>query len=689
MYTVTFYSYRGGVGRTTALVNSAFDLALRGRKVLLVDFDLEAPSLPSFVPLRPEDGAHLSLVARARKMGHAVPKLDLRPEVGTHPGLVEFIDEYLRSGKAPDIRNFIYQAKPIHQDCADVWVMPAGRGDDDYWRAYHAINWKDLFGLRDGFVLFEDIKFQWRELFHPDYVLVDARAGINDRLAICTRQLPDAVALVFTPDAEASDQAGLQRVVDEVVTESMGPNRRRIERRIDILFVASKVPDLDGEEPDLGRFGVYFEDPLDADKPEDEREGGISFGVNAAIPHAPERLLDRQATDTPRPRKRLHRAYRKLADAIIGSNCTRDRDGARAFLKRLQQHPNDAVGWVPGEKEERWWDTIAKLDQVISNFDRDPDVLAQAASCLFLAGRYDEAMKTLDDAIDIAPTHGILWQRASYRRRLKLPRAVDDLLRLLDAPAPAPSRHLDSAATWSSISEYLRSPESPELDTTSLDTSDPLTRDFSGIDPYVASAFQQLRRLGREAEALQKPRIQQLPPDVRQALITDTPLTAQQNPRWLARTGQWPAAIARLEPRIAQASAPDPWDLFDLSMAYWGTGNEARATELCQSARAIMLEGMTIQPDVILHGLNTDELEEAPFLSLMFWRAGDCTTAERFLDRCDELLADAPEADSFFSFWRMTKVTRRQFELDCHSQRQMIKGAAIRPYFLGKEPGVA
>ena len=39
---ITFYSYKGGVGRTMALVNVAAELAKRGRKVLIVDFDLEA-----------------------------------------------------------------------------------------------------------------------------------------------------------------------------------------------------------------------------------------------------------------------------------------------------------------------------------------------------------------------------------------------------------------------------------------------------------------------------------------------------------------------------------------------------------------------------------------------------------------------------------------------------------------------
>ncbi len=40
MYTVTFYSFKGGVGRTMALVNVAFELAKQGRSIMMVDFDL-------------------------------------------------------------------------------------------------------------------------------------------------------------------------------------------------------------------------------------------------------------------------------------------------------------------------------------------------------------------------------------------------------------------------------------------------------------------------------------------------------------------------------------------------------------------------------------------------------------------------------------------------------------------------
>src|SRR5580704_3995640 len=41
----TFYSYKGGVGRSFALANSAVILAQWGLRVLAVDWDIEAPGL--------------------------------------------------------------------------------------------------------------------------------------------------------------------------------------------------------------------------------------------------------------------------------------------------------------------------------------------------------------------------------------------------------------------------------------------------------------------------------------------------------------------------------------------------------------------------------------------------------------------------------------------------------------------
>lgn len=45
---VTFYSYKGGVGRSMALANIAFELSKRKFKVLVVDWDLEAPGIERY-----------------------------------------------------------------------------------------------------------------------------------------------------------------------------------------------------------------------------------------------------------------------------------------------------------------------------------------------------------------------------------------------------------------------------------------------------------------------------------------------------------------------------------------------------------------------------------------------------------------------------------------------------------------
>lgn len=49
-FIVTFYSFKGGVGRSTALAFVANILATRGRRVVMIDFDLEAPGLSMMYP---------------------------------------------------------------------------------------------------------------------------------------------------------------------------------------------------------------------------------------------------------------------------------------------------------------------------------------------------------------------------------------------------------------------------------------------------------------------------------------------------------------------------------------------------------------------------------------------------------------------------------------------------------------
>ena len=47
---VSFYSFKGGVGRTTTMVMTAIALARKGKKIVVLDFDLEAPGVASLFP---------------------------------------------------------------------------------------------------------------------------------------------------------------------------------------------------------------------------------------------------------------------------------------------------------------------------------------------------------------------------------------------------------------------------------------------------------------------------------------------------------------------------------------------------------------------------------------------------------------------------------------------------------------
>ncbi len=80
---VTFYSYKGGVGRSLALLNVAAVLARAGKKVVAIDMDLEAP------------GFGLSALTRTT------------PDEGVRPGVSDLIFDYLK-GHSTTAADYLY-----------------------------------------------------------------------------------------------------------------------------------------------------------------------------------------------------------------------------------------------------------------------------------------------------------------------------------------------------------------------------------------------------------------------------------------------------------------------------------------------------------------------------------------------------------------------------------------------------
>ena len=272
MYVNTFYSFKGGVGRTMALANVAAHLAQRGRRVLVVDFDLEAPGLDTYPALRPDKPVS---------------------------GLAGYVAEYLATDQAPDVRDYAGMSPTVD----NLLIMPSGVIETGYPASFGKIDWGSLYAERHGYLLFEDLKAQWLDAFAPDYVFVDSRTGFTDTGGICTRQLPDAVTVLFFPNEQ--NLRGLTRVVADIRSEADPPRKKRIE----LLFVMSNVPDLDDEHDILRAMKEGF-----------KRE--LVFEDDPLVVHRYDSLslLNPSVFTLDRPNSRLSREYRQVADWTVREN---------------------------------------------------------------------------------------------------------------------------------------------------------------------------------------------------------------------------------------------------------------------------------------------------------------------------------------------------------------------------------
>ena len=212
---VSFYSFKGGVGRTMALANVAFLAAMNDMRVLVMDWDLEAPGLHHYFRglLEPDEMAILR---------SAPGILDLawewRTEIdgATDPSEIDRQFERFRSGEP-----FEAVRRPIWHDeddggCLDI--IPAG-GDMvatpepvEYERALAAMSWNELLDRYAGGGLIDALR-QWAAENY-DLVLVDSRTGLADVAGICTMQLPDAVVLSFVLNRQNIE--GVARVASAI-----------------------------------------------------------------------------------------------------------------------------------------------------------------------------------------------------------------------------------------------------------------------------------------------------------------------------------------------------------------------------------------------------------------------------------------------------------------------------------------
>lgn len=173
----TFYSLRGGVGRSTAVAHTAYVLARQGLSVLCIDMDLEAPGLASL--------------------------FGVDDQVVEGTGVVSLLTELeINEPSSLDVLSHVIRVS----DDVDLSLLPAGHPSPSYA--------SDL-ALLDPAAWYRESYNPLRELIRsiraldsavrPDVILIDSRTGISPIAAPLLFDVADLAIIAFYPHPQARE----------------------------------------------------------------------------------------------------------------------------------------------------------------------------------------------------------------------------------------------------------------------------------------------------------------------------------------------------------------------------------------------------------------------------------------------------------------------------------------------------
>lgn len=185
----TFYSYKGGVGRTTALASYAVYLARKKkRRVVILDCDFEAPGINNYFLEDPDN-------------------------IPYHNGLMEYFVDVDLCDTSINLQDYYWEASKRFSSEGSIIVFPAGNLNFNSDLGYYFQN--DLIHYINGLARVDfynkDIiydKFlklfgRIQEEIKPDIVLIDSRTGFDDVFGLSAFRLSSTVIGFFGSDAQS------------------------------------------------------------------------------------------------------------------------------------------------------------------------------------------------------------------------------------------------------------------------------------------------------------------------------------------------------------------------------------------------------------------------------------------------------------------------------------------------------
>lgn len=187
---ITFYSYKGGQGRSTTLAAFASYMARQeNKRVFIIDCDIEAPGFTNFFLSSPED-------------------------IVNGDGFIEYlIDKSVGLVHANQLSRYVREIDAKFSGGGIINVMPAGNLDfsvktndflNDHLSHYiEGLARIDLNNYDYAVSILKGLLDDIIKEYSPDMILIDSRTGFNDIMGLFTQSLSNIVVGFFRGDSQS------------------------------------------------------------------------------------------------------------------------------------------------------------------------------------------------------------------------------------------------------------------------------------------------------------------------------------------------------------------------------------------------------------------------------------------------------------------------------------------------------
>jgi hypothetical protein len=398
---VTFYSYKGGVGRSMAVANIAVLMARVGLRVLVVDADLEAPGVESY----------LSRTALGMPERQDLLSAD---ELRARPGFIDMLYAYRErmadkslkpSDSFPTFEEYVTTL--VREDQGElpgsVSILTAGdREAEDgqrYSQRLNALNWTEFYENWGGDVYFEWLRQRLNEA--ADIVFIDSRTGLTDMGGVTARILADLVIAVCAPNDQ--NRLGTKLVIQGLFSSDLAEARRsdQGERPLDVFVLPSRV-DREAAPEAYARFARTLLDTLRALPGADHHR--LKVLTDNPIPYAARCSFEERLVVPPPPlacertsayaSDALIQAYQSVAGTLLDWMLDRVSPVARPIAVR------PVLYLISASPEDRSWAYLLKLSIEAALGDRVSLGLFDPYDC---QARLEERLATISPIGSLPP----------------------------------------------------------------------------------------------------------------------------------------------------------------------------------------------------------------------------------------------------------------------------------------------